>query len=41
MTGDLCWVLWDGFLVEGWAWWFKTLLWVMKVLEGELMKMGF
>lgn len=41
MTGDLCWILWDGFLVEGWTWWFKVLLWLMKVLEGELMKMGF
>jgi hypothetical protein len=41
MSGELCWVLWDGFLVEGWTWWFKTVLWLMKVLEPELNKMNF
>ena len=33
MSGDLCMILWDGFLVEGWTWWFKMILWLMKVLE--------
>lgn len=41
MSGELCWVLWDGFLVEGWVWWFKMILWLMKRLEPELVKMNF
>jgi ecotropic viral integration site 5 protein len=41
MCGDLCWVLWDGFVLRGWDWWFRTTLWLLKVLEPELLKMNF
>lgn len=27
--------------MEGWHWWFKTILWLLKVLEVELLKMSF
>lgn len=41
MSGDLSWVLWDGFIIKGWKWWFKTTLWLLRVLEPELLKMNF
>ena len=41
MSGDLCWLLWDGFIVKGWKWWFKTMLWLLGVLEVELLGMNF
>jgi hypothetical protein len=41
MSGELSWVLWDGFIVQGWPWWFKTALWLLRVLEPELLKMSF
>jgi len=33
MSGDLSWVMWDGFILQGWRWWFKTCIWLMKILE--------
>ncbi len=41
MSGDMCWVLWDGFICKGWKWWFKTMLWLINVLEPELLGMNF
>ena len=32
MSGDLCWLLWDGFIIKGWKWWFKTMLWFLGIL---------
>lgn len=37
----MCWVLWDGFICKGWKWWFKTMLWLINVLEPELINMNF
>jgi hypothetical protein len=33
MLGDLCWVLWDGFIAKGWKWWFKTIIWLLNIYE--------
>ncbi len=41
MSGDLIWILWDGFIIKGWKWWIKTGLWLFKKLEPELMNMNF
>lgn len=41
MSGDLCWVLWDGFICKGWKWWIKTGLWLLNILEAELLEMNF
>ena len=40
-SGDLCWVMWDGFMIKGWKWWIKTVLWLLKLLEPELLNMNF
>lgn len=41
MSGDLCWVLWDGFICKGWKWWFKTMLWLLNILQPDLLVMNF
>lgn len=33
--------MWDGFIIDGWKWWFKVILWLMRMLEPEIMKMNF
>jgi hypothetical protein len=33
--------MWDGFLCKGWKWWMKVGLWLLGILEPELMKMNF
>jgi hypothetical protein len=41
MSGDMSWILWDGFIIKGWKWWIKTCLWLLRNLEAELLKMNF
>jgi hypothetical protein len=41
MTGELCWIMWDGFICKGWKWWIKTILWLLGILEAELSLMNF
>ncbi len=41
MRGDLSFVLLDGFILKGWKWWFKVVLWLLGILEPELLKMNF
>lgn len=41
MEGDIVWLLWDGFLAEGWKWWVKVSLWVLGIFENDLLEMPF
>lgn len=41
MSGDMCWILWDGFMVKGWKWWIKTCLWLLRNLQADLLNMNF
>lgn len=41
MPGEVVWVLWDGFVLEGWSWWFKACIWVMGIFEADLIDMPF
>jgi hypothetical protein len=27
--GDIVWILWDGFLLDGWKWWMQVCLWIL------------
>jgi len=41
MEGDIVWILWDGFLIEGWKWWAKVCLWLLGIFEPDLLEMTF
>jgi hypothetical protein len=41
MAGDIVWIMWDGFLIEGWKWWAKVCLWLLRIFEADLLEMSF
>lgn len=40
-SGDVVWILWDGFLTDGWKWWMKVCLWVLTVFQAEFLSLRF
>lgn len=41
MEGDIVWLMWDGFLIDGWKWWAKMCLWLLSIFEADLLQMNF
>lgn len=35
--GDIVWILWDGFLLDGWKWWMQIGLWILEVNFDDLL----
>lgn len=41
LQGDIVWILWDGFLIDGWKWWMQTGMWILEINAEELLDMNF
>ena len=40
-SGEIAWILWDGFLTDGWKWWMKCCIWVLSIFQAEFLSPRF